>query len=237
MGHYVVRAVDSGNIQRSPTFQAVFSYMFSKSADLPFKIIFDSGGIDVDNIMSNCTPATKKLNIIDAGLYYDVIHGENKSIAFDLVSKWHGNGDDKIPEKEKIIITRVYSEIKTEVHTVQMKNRNAALIEAGIPEKFLPGMRIPFKHEKSLMLVLPVEKSVGQKVQDYYKNLKNTTLNKNMKMPIIMIYGDLAGVEPLKDELKGGLDTARKQVKYFMDPRHKAIKEITNILSNAITVR
>jgi hypothetical protein len=34
----------------------------------------------------------------------------------------------------------------------------------------------------------------------------------------------------LKDELKGGMKTARKQVKYFMDTRYKAFKEIINLL-------
>lgn len=243
MGSYIVRAVDSGNIQRSPTFQAIFSYAFSESADLPFRITFDSAGIDVDNIMSDSTPAAKKLGIIDAGLCYDVIHGRNKSVALDLVNRWHQTSDEKIPEKEKTIITRVYSEIKTKVHTIQMEYRNRALIEVGIPPKFLPGMRIPFRHDKNLLLVLPVEKSIVQKVQDYYKNLKNTTLNTtsngdmNDVMPAINLYGDLVGVEPLKDDLKGGMDTARKQVKYFMDTRHKAINEIKNILANKIERR
>ena len=232
MEHYLIRAVDSGNIQRSPTFQAVFSYTVSTIADLHSKIIFDSGGIDVDKILSNSTPATKKLSIIDAGLYYDVIHGKNKSIASDLVNKWYDTDNNiEIPEKEKATITRIYSEIKTNVHTIQMNYRNAALIEAGIPNKFLPNMRVPFRHANNLRLILPVEKTVVQKVQDYYNDLESETQNKEIiTEPIIKLYADLVDVEPLEDVLKGGMETARKQVKYFMDTRHKAIKEIRTIL-------
>lgn len=231
MEPYIVRAVDSGNIQRSPTFQAIFSYTFSKSTDLPFKIIFDSAGIDVDKILSNSTPATKKLSIIDAGLYYGVIFGENKSLAEALVTKWNGKSNEEIPEEEKAIITQVYSEFKTAVHTVQMTYRNAALHEAGIPDSFLPGMRVPFRHAKNLRLVLPVERSVVKKVEEYYLNLELEAQNKNsLSMPIIKLYGGLVGVEPLEDELKGGIETARKQVKYFMDTRHIAIKEILELL-------
>lgn len=222
MKSYIVRAVDSGNIQRSPTFQAIFSYTFLKSTDLPFKIIFDSGGIDVDKILANSTPATKKLSIIDAGLYYNVIDGMNKSVASDLIKLWYGMSDEEIPEKEKMIITKVYSEVKTKVHTVQMNYRNAVLIEAGIPKNFLPDMRVPFRHETNLRLILPVEKSVTKKVEDYYKNLQ-------AQAPMIRLYGDLVGVEPLKDELKGGIETARKQVNYFMDTRYEAMKEIVKL--------
>ena len=39
------------------------------------------------------------------------------------------------------------------------------------------------------------------------------------------------GIDPLNDEFTGGMDTARKQVKYFMDTRDKAIKEILALIS------
>jgi hypothetical protein len=107
---------------------------------------------------------------------------------------------------------------------LQMRFRNEALLEAGIPKEYLPNMRVPFRHDKNLGLVLPVEESVVRKVDDYYKAFKD-------EKPIIRIYGNLAGIDPLIDELTGGLDTARKQVKYFMDTRDKAIKEIILQLS------
>jgi hypothetical protein len=228
----IVRAVDSGNIQRSPTFQAIFNYTFSTSTDLPFSIIFDSGGIDVDKILTNNTPAAKKLSIIDAGLYYDLIHGKNQPLASELIYNWYDRSNEEIPEKENRIITQVYSEIKTDVHTIQMKYRNDALMEVGILKEFLPGMREPFRHEKDLQLVLPVEKTVVKKVLAYYQDLESEVQKNGVDIdkPIIKIYGDIVGIEPLKDELKGGMKTARKQVKYFMDTRYKAFKEIINLL-------
>ena len=53
MANVIIRAVDSGNIQRSPTFQAIFNHTLSLYDDFPFQITFDSGGIDVDIIMKN----------------------------------------------------------------------------------------------------------------------------------------------------------------------------------------
>lgn len=149
-----------------------------------------------------------------------------------LLNKWHGKSNEEIPEKEKEIITRLYSEIKTNVHTIQMKYRNEALIEVGIPEEFLPGMRVPFKHDKNLRLVLPVEKTVAEKVLKYYENFENEMQERRkiVDRPIIKIYGDIVCIEPLKDELKGGIETARRQVKYFVNTRYKAIEEITNLL-------
>ena len=63
-GKIIIRAVDSGNIQRSPTFQAIFNYTLSMTNDFPLQVKFDSGGIDVDNILKNKTPALKKLSIL-----------------------------------------------------------------------------------------------------------------------------------------------------------------------------
>ena len=220
----IVRAVDSGNIQRSPTFQAIFTYFFSDLDEFPFPIVFDSAGIDVDKIMANCTPATKKLGIIDAGMNYDVIKDDRKQQAEVLLGKWFGKSEAEIPDIEKERITRLYSEIKTDVHMLQMRFRNEALLEAGIPERYLPGMRVPFRHEKNLALILPVEDSVVRKVKDHYEHFKG-------EKPITRIYGDMVGVDSLKDELTGGMDTARKQVNYFMDTRDKAIKEILMLFS------
>jgi len=224
MKTWIVRAVDSGNIQRSPTFQAIFTYFFSGSNELPFPIVFDSAGIDVDKIMANSTPVAKKFAIIDAGRNYDMIKDDNKLLAEELLDKWFGKSEMQIPEKEKERITRLYSEIKTDVHMLQMRFRNEALLEAGIPKQYLPGMRVPFRHDENLGLILPVEESVVRKVEDYYASLKD-------KKPITRIYGELVGISPLEDELIGGIETARKQVNYFMDTRDRAIKEILMLVS------
>lgn len=224
MKTWIVRAVDSGNIQRSPIFQAIFTYFFSGSNELPFPIVFDSAGIDVDKIMANSTPVTKKLAIIDAGRSYDVIQDNNKLLAEELLDKWFGKSDMQIPDKEKELITRLYSEIKTDVHMLQMRFRNEALLEVGIPKQYLPGMRVPFRHDENLRLILPVEESVFREVEDYYAPFKD-------KKPFTRIYGELAGINPLKDELTGGIETARKQVNYFMDTRDRAIKETLMLFS------
>lgn len=224
MKTWIVRAVDSGNIQRSPTFQAIFTYFYSDSNELPFPIVFDSAGIDVDKIMTNRTSVTKKLDIIDAGRNYDVIKGGNELLAEELLDKWFGKSEMQIPDKEKERITRLYSETKTDVHMLQMRFRNEALLEAGIPKQYLPGMRISFRHNENLRLILPVEESIVRKVEDYYALLKD-------KKPITRIYGELAGINPLKDELIGGIETARKQVNYFIDTRDRAIKGILTLFS------
>ncbi len=72
----------------------------------------------------------------------------------------------QIPDKEKGRITWLYSEIKTDVHMLQMRYRNEALLEAGIPKQYLPGMRVPFRHDENLGLILPVEESVVGSWQD-----------------------------------------------------------------------
>ena len=174
--------------------------------------------------MHDLTPVTKKLDIIDTGIDYDIIKGEHKRLADDFLSKWYGKSEEQIPDKEKRRITQLYSDIKINVHLRQMDFRNEALLDAGIPEQYLPGIRVPFRHDENLRLIIPVEESIAQKVEDYYQPFKD-------KKPITKIYGNLVGIKPLKDELTGGTETARKQVKYFMDTREKAIDEIIRLLS------
>ncbi|AEG17837.1 hypothetical protein [Methanobacterium paludis] len=222
MKTWIVRAVDWGNIQRGPTFQAIFNYFFSDSNNLPLPVVFDSAGTQVDAILRDSTPVTKKLDIIDAGITYDILKGGHKRLADDFLSNWYGKSDAHIPDKEKKRITQLYSEIKTDVHLLQMGFRNEALLDAGIPEQYLPGMRVPFRHDENLRLIIPVEESIAQKVEDYYQPFKD-------KKPITKIYSNLVGINPLKDELTGGIETAKKQVKYFMDTREKAIDEIIRL--------
>ncbi len=218
MGKTIVRAVDSGNIQRSPTFQAIFNFYFSQASDSPFQITFDSAGIDVDKIMENETPALKKLSILDAGLYYDLIEGKDKDLAEELIYTWFHFKEEEIPDAQKTIITDLYAPYKTAIHTIQMKFRNEALIEAGIPESFLPDMRVPFRHDEHLKLILPVEMPVVNKVEKYYQ-----TQEADIEIPQIILYGDLVGTDPLPDTLKGGMETARRQVEYFMETRERGM--------------
>lgn len=221
----IIRAVDSGNIQRSPTFQAIFNYMLSMTDDFPLQVTFDSGGIDVDSILKNKTPALKKLNILDAGVYYDLVEGKERELTQELIDTWLYVRAEEIPNEQQEIITNLYAANKTKVHAIQMKFRNEALLEAGIPKKFLPGMRVPFRNHRNLKLVLPVEREVVKKVEKYYQTLGN-----EVHRPRTILYGEMVGIESLPDELKGGIITARKQVKYFMDTRNKAMEKIVEIL-------
>ena len=224
MEKIIIRAVDSGNIQRSPTFQAIFNYALSTNNDYPLQIEFDSAGIDVDAIMKNQTPALKKLSILDAGLYYDLLTESEKKLTQELLDSWFHKNEEDISDEQKEIITKIYVANKTKIHTIQMKFRNDALLEAGIPIKFLPGMRTPFRNHDDLKLVLPVERKVVAKVEKYFQDIGDD------KKPKIILYGDIVGVEPLADELKGGMETARKQVNYFMNTKDKAMEAFIELL-------
>jgi len=227
MARWIIRAVDWGNIQRSPTFEAIFNYFYSDSNSLPVPVVFDSAGTRVNQIMQNLTPIFKQLDIMDAGLTLDIVKGENKHLAEELISKWYGKEDEEIPKKNKMEITHLYSKIKENVHLRQMQYRNEALLDVGIPEQYLPGMRVPFKHNGKLKLIIPVEENIAQDIEDFYRPLENN-------QPVTEIYGDLVGVNPLKDELDGGVKIARKQVDYFMKTRKQAIEGINSLIARIV---
>ncbi len=218
----IIRCVDSGNIQRSPTFQAVFRWTASKMR-LPEGLIFDSAGIDVDKIMANSTPTPKKLDIINIGVYERLFGEKDGKVAEDLISSWLGKPETEIPESIKGEVIRFYAANKTRIHSVQMGYRDAALKEAGIPERFIPGMRNPFRHEKDLRLILPVDGDSARKVANYYSSIGE-------QMPDIKLYAELIGTGQLLDELIGGMDLARKQLQYFLGTRYVAIERICKLL-------
>ena len=85
-------------------------------------------------------------------------------------------------------------------------------------------MRTPFINHDDLKLVLPVERKVVAKVENYFQDIGDD------KKPKIILYGDIVGIEPLADELKGGMETARKQVNYFMNTRDKAMEAFIGLL-------
>lgn len=225
MAKWIIRAVDWGNIQRSPTFEAIFNYFYSDSSIFPISVVFDSAGTRVNHIMQNITPISKQLDIMDASLTLDIVKGENKHLAEEMIKNWYGKVDEQIHKEDKKEITKIYSQIKEAVHLRQMEYRNEALLDAGIPEQYLPGMKVPFRHDRKLKLILPVEENIAQDIKDFYKPLKN-------KQPLTEIYGNLVGIKPLKDELDGGIKIARKQVAYFMKTREPAIEEIERFLTN-----
>ncbi len=219
----IVRGVDWGNIQRSPTFQVIFN-TFTKPSELKYPIIFDSAGIVVDKILANESPVTAKLSIIDTGLGYDIIPEDIKSEALRLVESWKGFDASKITDEALGEITGIYAQVKDIVHTRQMEYRNTALVEAGVAKEDLPGMRIPYRHHPDLKIILALDRVVIPKLEEYYREMKDVS------KPKIILYGDLVGREPLKDTHKGRMETARSQVKYFLDTRTKALEEIGELL-------
>ena len=227
MDRWIIRAVDWGNIQRSPTFEAIFNYFYSDSNSLHVPVVFDSAGTRVNQIMHNLTPIFKQLDIMDAGLTLEIVTGKNKHLAEELISKWYFKEDEEIPKKNKIEIAQLYSKIKENVHLCQMRYRNEALLDVGIPEQYLPGMRVPFEHNAKLKLIIPVEENIAQDIEDFYRPLENN-------QPVTEIYSDLVGIKPLKDELDGGIKTARKQVEYFMKTREQSIERINSLIAKIV---
>jgi protein-tyrosine-phosphatase len=57
MGIPIVRIVGSGNIQRSPTGEAVLSHEYSQMIKPPVDLVIDSAGMGVYRILMNETPA------------------------------------------------------------------------------------------------------------------------------------------------------------------------------------
>jgi len=221
MSDYKVRGVCSANVQRSPTFEAVAKYALSETRETtPHQIIIDSAGINVRNILNNTMPSNTMLKVLDAGLKYGVVRKETQEHVKTLVRKYLGK--EQIPEQDIAAITFFYSEIRPLVHSKIATYRDIALEKAGIPKHLLPGIYNPFNLDCAVDLILPMAMRVLEKVTWAYSTSPHQT-------PTIVTYGNLVGREDLEDNLAGGLEEAVRQVEFFMDTRHEAVKGILKL--------
>lgn len=246
MGETKVIGLCSANVQRSGTFEAVMKYeLYLRRKS--HSVVISSAGINVESILAKVVETENMLNILYSSLLLGVARESTKKAIRPILTEEIDPKDiDKISE-----INRLYEEVLPLVQGAGIAYRNQALSEVGIPNGFYPRPMTPLNQESNPQLLLPVTDSLAKIVRERYHNeeegvetrvklLTPDRLNQRVlerdevvvKVPKIMTYGQLVGVEDLADNPGGGMCNARKQVKYFMDTRKTAVDriiELTNV--------
>lgn len=220
MGKYRVLGMCSGNVLRSPTFEAITNYSLEIANRSDVKV--SSAGLNVEKILANESPLSKMLWIIDAGLHYNLVRKDKQCEAKALVKKYQAIDPKEVPGEDIFAIASLYMDVRPALHGRLTGYRDIALEKAGIPEKFIPAIYNPFNPEDNFDLIIPMEKSLLDKTVELYDGTK----------PTILTYGDLVGQEDIVDELTGGLDMVMRQVDYFMSTRDKSLTNILKLLEN-----
>jgi hypothetical protein len=212
----IAMGVCSGNVQRSPTYEAVIKYELAEEGYSPADLRIESAGINVEKILANKAPSHKMVNILRAGLKYGLVRPEIKDDVELLVRKYQGSSES-VDEQEKARIASFYSEVRPAVHGALATYRNIALEQAGVPKEHVPTeIYVPFEQKEGLGIVLAMDEGVLTKLKERIGNDKTP----------LTTYGELVGRAPLEDDLTSGLEGAVRQVEYFMDTRQKAVNEI-----------
>ena len=214
----IVLGVCSGNVQRSPTFEAVTNYELTNRHIDTFKA--DSAGSNVAKILANKAPQRNMVNALNAALHYGVVRAEIKTQVEHIVDQYDGL-DRQAAGQELDVMNIVYAELRPVVHGMIVAYRNLALAQAHIPEVHIPSMYQAFVVDDSTKLVLAMDGKVLDAVR---KELGTRSIKS-------MLYGGLVEQEPLEDDLKSGLEGAVKQVSYFMDTRKKAVEEMRQLVA------
>ena len=205
-----VVGVCTANVGRSPVLEAVLRYELQTRGIEQVDV--RSAGTNVENILKNTVSLARELRIFDAGLHHGLVRTEIRKKIEDVLARG--------PEQENTDdIRALYAEVRPLVHGYLVAMRNQALREAGLSH--FPAPYTPFQPATDITLFLPVNKAEGQKIGDAYKR-------KGIPTPVITTYGTFVGVEDLEDNIKGGLEEARRVVAYFMDTRKKAIDIIVD---------
>ena len=123
------------------------------------------------------------------------------------------------------LLEEVYPELRPLVHGFNLALRNQALREAEV--NIFPVPYKSFDSSKKHDLVLPMTGDMVEDVVACYS--KEDLVRHYLKgdMPKIQTYGSLVGVEDLEDDMKGGIENARRIVSYFMDTRKQALEAIS----------
>ncbi len=205
-----VVGVCTANVGRSPILESVLRHELEERG--VGHITVSSAGTNVENILKNTVSVARELRIFDAGMHYGLVRTEIKQKVTDLLAKG--------PEQENTDeIRALYAEVRPLVHGHLVAMRNQALREAGLTH--FPAPYTPFQPAPDSALVLPVNNRECEKVEEAYRR-------NDIPFPTIKTYGTLVGTQDLEDNLKGGLEEARRVVAYFMDTRRKAIDDIVS---------
>lgn len=210
MNQIKVVGVCTANVARSPLLEAVLRYEL-QTREIDW-VDVSSAGTNVENILKNTVSLARELRIFDAGLYYGLVRTEIKQKVANVLAQG--------PEQENTDeIRALYAEVRPLVHGHLVAMRNQALREAGLTH--FPAPYTPFQPASDIALVLPVNIKECEKIREAYQRC-------GIPHPEIKTYGTLVGTQDLEDNLKGGLEEARRVVAYFMDTRKKAIDEIVS---------
>ena len=208
---YNTIGICSANVERSGLFEASTNYELNERGIND--IVATSAGINVEKILTNTSALPIQVKILGAGLKYGVVRPEIKNQVEKVVSQ---GTEQEHTDK----IRALYAEVRPLVHGYLLAFRNQALTEVGITN--FPAPYKPFDPTAGHDLVLPMTAGGVKKVATRFDTA-------GLEKPTIQTYGSFVGVEELVDDVKSGLDGARRKLTYFMDTRKKAVDNLLEL--------
>ncbi len=231
----------SGNVQRSPSFEAVMRYELSQRGE-PAGLV-TSAGLNVAAMRAGTLPLGNMIKGIGWALEYGLVPAERRAEAESYVARWRGRGEQAsspFDPVEDTALAQLHATVRPLIRERNVEYRNQALREARIPEEFVPGSFRPFEPWKETGIVVPMERGYGTRVSAMYRDAArgehvaiedpSASQPRMVRAPHIVAYPDLVDGPDLPDNPSGGIAEARHVVEYLMQTRERAADGLLALL-------
>lgn len=247
---YNVVGVCSGNIQRSPTFEAVMNHELNRDyPDLVERVRITSAGTNALQYLTNTESPERIIKILKGALKYGVV----PALALDEVKKYvaiEGNAKalHNLQDADREKLRLLHRIVRPELSRMNIKYRDQAFQQRGINLSTLVSAK-PFRPEAGYDLVIGMEDETTRKVIERYggRTLRTETsvdvleadipgqriVNKGkvlVKVPQITSYAFFIDGSPVAEDIAGGLESALAHVDYFLDTRQIFFRELGRLV-------
>ncbi len=249
------------NAGRSRIGEAVQKYALDEEIEkgryLPVEI--DSGGINIPQLLSGTVGWQTYGKQFLAGVRYKV-EGSDSELVKTLADKFQKLGADEFAaymeneatEEMRDQARDMFMTIRPQTHRKIADQGNQALIDAGIPENYIPGFNQPLRIENYIDVILMADGEDRKKVNKLYNNIDEGQLTfvkilkpiaeeyrvetigtRSVIVPKITTFLDFIGIGgDIKDDPAGGIEKARQTVSAYMDNRHRFIAALEDYVNS-----
>lgn len=249
----LIVGVCSGNIQRSPTFEAVYQHLLREERqDLSSYVRLTSAGTNVERYLTHTEEPARVVEILRSGLKYGIVPEIVKTEA-EKYASFHGNSEAitglEMQDREQLrLLHRVVRPLLSQMN---IQCRNQALELRHVDYSRLASAK-PLHPEQGYDIVIAMEEKALKAVQKRYNNAKPREQTavvltevdiaggrvfeagiQEITAPEQITFGTFVVKDSVPEDTAGGLEGALACVDYFLETKAAFFEAIERRLDSS----